>query len=127
MIANLEDGAGARRIVEQPGSEQWLYPNLQLSLRKADADGYYLNVSTAEPRVFVLWRDENGRGVPGLVTASYSEASCWMDAGENVDSVSMPPELFAWVGEFVEQNYRPEPKKRFRPQSFRNPKDRART
>jgi hypothetical protein len=42
-----------------------------------------------------------------------------------VDSVPMPPEIFAWVGEYVEQNYRPEPKKRIKPRSFVHPKDRV--
>ena len=37
----------------------------------------------------------------------------------------MPPEIFAWVGEYVEQNYRPEPKKRIKPRSFVHPKDRV--
>jgi len=116
----------ARPLMRQDDVEQWLHPGLELSLRKADADGYYLNVSTAEPKIFVAWRDEEGRGVPCLLTASYSEASCWMEGGEQVDAVPMPPELFAWVGEFVERHYRPEPKKRVRPQSFRHPKDRVR-
>jgi len=50
-----------------------------------------------------------------------------MDGGEQVDSVAMPAGVFAWVGEFVEKNYRPEPRKRIKPQSFRSPKDRARS
>jgi len=116
-----------RRIVAEENSEQWLYPGLELLLRRSDADGYYLNVSTSEPKVFVLWREEDGRGVPGFVTASYSEASSWMEGGEQVDPVPMAPELYAWVGEFVELHYRPEPKKRIRPQSFRHPKDRIRS
>src|SRR6266480_2174543 len=56
----------------------------------------------------------------------YYQASRWMDGGEQVDSVAMPAAVFAWVGEFVEKNYRPEPKKRIKPQSFLSPKDRAR-
>ncbi len=127
VLPDIAAGEAPRRIVEDPDAEQWLYPGLELALRKADADGYYLNVSAAEPCVFILSREQGGRGVPSLVTVSYSEASCWMDAGEQVDPVPMPPELFAWVGEFVEQNYRPQPKRRIRPQSFRSPKDRART
>jgi len=120
-----EHGAPSR-IVFSDTAEQWLYPGLELLLRKADADGYYLNVSTSEPKVFVLWREEDGRGVPGHITASYSEASCWMEGGEQVDPVPMPADIYAWVGEFVELHYRPEPKKRVRPQSFRHPKDRMR-
>jgi hypothetical protein len=33
--------------------------------------------------------------------------------------------MWEWVGGYVERNYKPEPKKKQRPQSFRNPKDRA--
>ena len=39
-------------------------------------------------------------------------------------AAAKPPELFGWVGEFVEKNYRFTPKKRIRPQSFLSPKDR---
>ena len=48
-----------------------------------------------------------------------------MDGGHSVDSVPMPAEIFAWVGEYVERNYRPEPKKRIKPRSFVHPKDRV--
>ncbi|OGA17251.1 MAG: hypothetical protein A3I63_10115 [Betaproteobacteria bacterium RIFCSPLOWO2_02_FULL_66_14] len=114
-----------RRLVDERGEEQWLHSGLEIVLRTTDADGYYLNVSTQEPKVFVLWRMEGENAVPHHLTVSYSEASSWMDGGEQVDSVPMPPELFAWVGEFVEKYYRPEPKRRIRPQSFRPPGERA--
>ena len=45
--------------------------------------------------------------------------------GELANRVAMLPEIFAWVGEYVEQNYRPEPKKRIKPRSFKHPKDRV--
>ena len=38
--------------------------------------------------------------------------------------VTMPPAIFGWIGEYVEKNYRPEPKKRIKPRSFIHPKDR---
>jgi hypothetical protein len=122
-----EAGEGVPRVlVEEPGLTQWLYPGMRVQLRVADADGYFLNVSTAEPCVFVLWRMEDGRAVPCHLTVSYSEASSWMDGGEQVDRVPMPREVYDWVSEFVQRNYRPQPKKKIRPQSFRSPKDRAR-
>ena len=120
-------GEGEPRLCrEEPGLRQWLYPQMQLQLRAADADGYFLNVSTAEPSVFVLWRMEGERAVPAHLTASYSEASSWMDGGEQVDRVPMPRPIFDWVSEFVQRHYRPQPKKKIRPQSFKSPKDRAR-
>lgn len=121
-------GEGEARIVaESPGVTRWLHPGMEIMLRVADADGYFLNVSTSEPCVFVLWRMEGERAVPCHLTVSYSEASSWMDGGEEVDRVPMPPEIFAWVSAFVVQNYRPQPKKKIRPQSFKSPKDRARS
>jgi len=63
-------------------------------------------------------------GLPLEVTASFEEAGRWMDGGHSVDSVAMPAEIFAWVGDYVEKNYRPEPKKRIKPRSFVHPKDR---
>lgn len=122
-----EAGEGVPRVlVEEQGLVQWIYPGMQLGLRVADADGYFLNISTSEPCVFVLWRMEEDRAVPCHLTLSYSEASSWMDGGEQVDRVPMPREIYDWVSEFVQQHYRPQPKKKIRPQSFKSPKDRAR-
>ena len=126
VLSSYEGAAEPRVLVERAGLKQWLYPGLQVTLHKSEAQGYYHNVSSAEPSVFVLWRMENARAVPQFVTVSYDEASRWMDGGESVDRVPMPADLFAWVGEFVEQNYRAAPKKRIKPQSFLSPKDRAR-
>jgi hypothetical protein len=116
---------GPRLLVEEGGIAQWLHPGFELTLHRDEAEGYYLNVSTESPRVFVLWRMEGERGLPLAVTASYHEASRWMDAGHSVDGVAMPADIYAWVGEYVERNYRPEPKKRIKPRSFLHPKDRV--
>lgn len=122
-----EAGEGAPRVIEDaPGCRRWLYPGRQIELRVPDADGYFLNVSTTEPSVFVLWRMHDGVAAPAHLTVSYSEASSWMDGGEQVDRVPMPREIFDWVSAFVQAHYRPQPKKKIRPQSFKSPKDRAR-
>ncbi|MNC97571.1 hypothetical protein D3C83_152700 [compost metagenome] len=79
----------------------------------------------------MLWRmegehgDDNARALPLQVTASYDEGGRWMDGGHSVDSVAMPPDVFLWLREYVEKNYRPEPKKRRKPRSFIHPKDRV--
>jgi Protein of unknown function (DUF3305) len=121
-------GEGAPRVIaEATDTTQWLYPGKELVLRMSDADGYFMNVTTSEPSVFVLWRMEGERAAPCFVTVSYSEASSWMEGGENVDRVTMPPDIFAWVSDFVAKNYRPQPKKKIRPRSFKSPGDRARS
>jgi len=126
VLADYEGPDGVRVLVEEEGIKQWLFPGFDILLRPSEAEGYYHNVSSAEPCVFILWRMQAEAAVPQFVTVSYDEASRWMDGGEHVDRVPMPAALLLWVGEFVEKNYRFTPKKRIKPQSFLSPKDRVR-
>jgi hypothetical protein len=118
-------GEAAKLLVEHDDVVQWLHPGFALELHRDEAEGYYMNVSSANARVFVLWRMEGEQALPLHVTASSDEAGRWLDGGHSVDGVAMPPEIYAWVGDYVEKNYRPEPKKRIRPRSFQQPKDRV--
>jgi hypothetical protein len=116
--------AAPRMLVERTELTQWLHPGLKLVLHRDELEGYYFNVSAVEPRVFVLWRMEGESGLPLDVTASSEEGGRWLDGGHSVDTVPMPPEIFAWVGDYVEKNYRPVPEQRIKPRSFVHPKDR---
>ena len=124
-VLSSEERGAPRRLVEDGGVSQWLHPGFVLELHRDEAEGYYLNVSGPAPSVFVLWRMDGERAMPLEVTVSQEEAGRWLDGGHSVDRVGMPPEIFAWVGEWVEQNYRPEPKKRIKPRSFKHSKDRV--
>lgn len=105
-----EAGSDSRVIYEDGDRRQVLFPGYRIDLIREEAEDYYLNLSAPEPRIFVLWReDEPGFPKPAFVSVGYGSAVRWMDAGENVDGVPMPPEIFAWVGQFVEQHYRPTP------------------
>jgi hypothetical protein len=125
VIPSLEPKGAPRLLVDEGGMQQWLYPGFELVLHRDEAEGYYLNVSVPGAKVFVLWRMEEAKGLPLDVTASYNEGGRWLDGGHSVEGVAMPPEVFAWVGEYVEKNYRPEPRKRIKPRSFMHPKDRV--
>jgi hypothetical protein len=102
---------------------QRLWPGFALEVFSDEAEGYFLNVTSPTPCVFVMWRlDENnadGDAFPHSVTLSYNEAARWMDAQEKVDHVAMPAEIFAALSAWVEENYKPpEKKRRIRPKSF---------
>jgi hypothetical protein len=125
IIRSVEPKAPPRLLVDEGGVQQWLHTGFELVLHRDEAEGYYLNVSVPGARVFVLWRMDEDRGVPLDVTASYNEGGRWLDGGHSVDGVAMPAEVYAWVGAFVEQNFRPEPRKRIKPRSFVHPKDRV--
>ena len=51
---------------------------------------------------------------PVIVTLSYNEAARMMDGGEQVDSVALPLPLQAMLVPFIEEHYKPEPKKKVR-------------
>lgn len=125
VLAGGAQGEARLLVDDAQGATQWIHPGFELVLHRDEAEGYYLNVVASDPRVFVLWRMEGEQGLPVEVTASFNEAGRWLDAGHSVDGVAMPREIYAWVGDYVEKNYRPEPKKRIKPRSFQHPKDRA--
>lgn len=127
VVDGYEQEGEPRLLVEDAGAQQWLHSGFSIVLHRDEAEGYYLNASSGSPRVFVLWRmdEEANRALPLDVTVSYNEAGRWLDGGHFVDGVDMSPDMFVWMGEYVEANYRPEPKKRKKPQSFLHPKDRA--
>jgi hypothetical protein len=117
--------------------ESWLFTGYELDLFPDEAEGYYLNVSAKSPSWFVMWRleedveryideqsialakAETTFAVPHRICVSYNEAARWLDGGESVDTVPMIEEHAAWLQEYVNENYRPEPKKRHKPASFK--------
>jgi hypothetical protein len=118
-------GGAKMLLVEHDGIGHWLHPGFELELHRDEAEGYYMNVSATNPRLFVLWRMEGDQALPVQVTASSDEAARWLDGGHSVDGVPMTPEIYAWVGDYVEKNYRPTFEKRIKPRSFLHPKDRV--
>ncbi len=111
----------ANTLVDREGLLQKLHPGFLLVVYPDEAEGYFLNVTSPEPRAFVMWRmnEDETEALPHSVTLSYNEAARWMDAQEKVESVPMPDNIFSELVEWVESNYRPPEKKaRIRPKSF---------
>lgn len=124
-----EGGFGdAPRVLRDDGKRrQSLYPGFALTLFADEGEGYYLNLSSGAPVWFVMWRvddEDPSEARPAAVSLSYNEAGRWLDAQERVDNVPLPAELVAWLQDFTDAHYRPEPKKRKRPASFVPPEER---
>jgi hypothetical protein len=113
-------GGEPRVIVEGAGRLQKLFPGLPVFLYPDEAEGYFLNVSSEAPSVFVSMRVDEATGETYAfeATLSYNQAARWMDGGARVERAVARPHLNPWMGEWVEANYRPEPKKRQKPRSF---------
>jgi hypothetical protein len=114
--------APARKQSEDEMHTRWRITGFAIELHRSESEGYFLNISSPEPKVFVMWRDPQADGVdddeikvrPRLVTVSYNEAGRLLDGGERVDAVPLPPEVLAWMRPFVVEHYRPEPKRKSR-------------
>jgi hypothetical protein len=106
-----EPGTAPTIIVQSGGVTQMLFPGHRLELRRDEAEGYFLNLTSPEPKVFVLWRIIDEVAQPQRITVSYGEGARWADSGEQVDGVQVPSDLLPWIADFVDAHYRPEPQK----------------
>jgi hypothetical protein len=120
-------GSSSRILRDDGRNLLRLHPGLEVTLRRDEAEGYYLNLSSGAPVWFVMWRIDDAdasRAWPELVTLSYNEAGRLLDAQERVDNVPLRGEAVGWLQAYTDEHYRPEPKQRRRPASFRAPEDR---
>lgn len=130
----LDEGAfGSQPRLLQQGDEgaHWLFPAMRVELFRDDAEGYYLNATTAQPAWFVMWRIEEELNladeliaVPQVVSLSYHDAGRWLDAQETVEQMPCPQDVAQWMAQFCQDHFVTEPKKRKRPESFRRLEDR---
>src|SRR5258708_17178382 len=103
-----EPGAAPRALLENEARAQWLHPGFKLELFRDEAEGYYLNLSSQRPFVFVNWLEEEGAGVPKSVTVSYNRAAPLTHAPARVDGVPMPPQWIPWLARDGPHTYKPE-------------------
>jgi hypothetical protein len=125
-----EERFGSEPVVMRDDGQRLrtLFPGFVVELFRDEGEGYHLNLTSGAPAWFVVWRsddDDPSRAWPETVSVSYNEAGRWLDAQEHVEQLPMPPDVVAWLQAFTDANYRPEPKKRRRPQSFLPPGERS--
>jgi hypothetical protein len=105
-------------IADTPERTSWRFPGMAIEMHPVEGEGYFLNLTSPTPVVFVMWRAEEDGSQPAaqpvIVTVSYNEAGRFMDGGERVDTVPMPEPIRAWVAQFVAAHYKPEPRKKAR-------------
>ena len=114
--------ASPRKQIDDATHTLWRCPGFAIELHRSESEGYFLNISSPEPKAFVMWRDPQSDGAeddelqlrPQLVTVSYNEAGRLLDGGERVDAVPLPQEVLTWMRPFVVEHYRPEPKRKSR-------------
>ena len=125
---NAADAIG-RTLVEDDGKQsRWLHSGFGVQLFADECKGYFLNLTSGQPSWFVSWRPDGQDPSQVEVTAvsmSYIEADRRMFAEENVESVSLPPELCEWLQDFTNQHFKPEGARKVRAQSFLKAQERG--
>lgn len=118
LLAGME----SRCLRNDDADIRWLFGGFDISLYTDEAEGYFLNIASPVPCWFIMWRiesrDGQDIGVPKQVTLSYNEAARLMDGGEQVDTLPASPAVIERLTAFVQEHYRPEPKKKRRKPSF---------
>lgn len=109
----LDSAGGAepacRCVRRSEQGEQYLWSGFDVRLHRDELESYYHNLLATEPKIFVITHSgENGRPEPFIVSLSYDEANAYETGGEVVYSAALPPVLYAWVEQYVLENYAPE-------------------
>lgn len=93
---------------------RWLWRGCEMDFHPSEGEGYWLNLTSDAPCVFVMWRMDEGDEVPRpvVVTASYNEAGRMLDAGDRVDKVPMDEAMQAALAEYTMKFYKPEVRKK---------------
>jgi hypothetical protein len=103
-------------IEDGPERSRWRFRGREIEVHPSEGEGYFLNVTSESPVVFVMWRMREDAVVPAaepfIVTLSYNEAGRFMDGGERVDSVPMGASIREWLAAYVAVHYKPEPKRK---------------
>jgi hypothetical protein len=113
-------GSGGPPVLEAdgPAGTRWRFSGVAIELHPSEAEGYFLNLTSDTPAVFVMWRTaEDGvepAARPEVVTLSYNQAGRMMDGGERVDLVPMDATIRARLEAYVAVHYKPEPKRKMK-------------
>ena len=117
-----DSGPAAAPVPLDATGKLWRFGGHVIELQRSEGEGYFLNTTSPEPKVFVMWRlredAAESEGYPPIrpevVTVSYNEAARLMDGGERVEAVPMPAEILEWMTPFVSEHYKPEPRRKVR-------------
>ena len=112
VIAGAPVGEPWRLMREADGVRSYLARVLTLTLHRSEVESYRLNLGEPVPRVFVVMTPAEEGAMPYevlLVTCASYEAEEYLTGGDAiVEPVPMPPELLAWVADFIDMHGEPD-------------------
>jgi hypothetical protein len=116
-VAEPTRGETVESLGEEGTRTRWRIGPCTIELHPTEAEGYFLNLTSPAPCVFIMWRmfdDLTPPARPVILTVSYNQAGRLLDGGERVDNVPMPDAILQWMKPFVAAHYKPEPRRKVR-------------
>jgi len=121
IAAVLSDPDGPKRLedpitIRQTHSvSQYLWKGLQMTLYVDACEGYWYNLMSEKPYVFVVCEqdvDDDEPPIPILITASQDEAGAHLETDALVLSAPLPTDVLDGVERFVVNHYVPQVRKK---------------
>jgi hypothetical protein len=111
---NLQQHDQKVLIHEDEIHSRYIWGGMVLKLYKDGSEGYWYNLLSDTPYLFVICDGEEGEMdvEPGFVTANQDEATGYMESDRIVLSIAMPLEIRDILERYVVTHYFPEQKKK---------------
>ena len=94
--------------------EHFLWGGLRLELYRDAAESYWVNLTGAQPSLFVLCTEADGGLVPRQVTADQNDACSGVEGDDRVFAAAIPPEVYKRLEAFVIEHHTPREKRKRR-------------
>lgn len=118
VVPGMSELSEWRKLSEDADATRWLAAVLPIEMFPKETDGYLLNVTGESARVFIVLRPDDAGG-PGREMKAFHATVCPFEAGsygqsgvETVDALPMPPDIRAWVEDFVARHHVEQPFKK---------------
>jgi len=116
LPGNRNSGAYPKKsLVHDDGEcQRYLWTNFNVELLKDGAESYWNNLVASEPALFVVCRgdEDTGELEPFLVTANYDDIIGYLEVDDQVFSLPIPSEIYAWLEQYIVNNYIPQERRK---------------
>jgi len=93
-------------FTNEAGDKHYIWPGLQFSLYRDGLTSYFHNLSSPQPYLFILCRDNEDQATvePILVSADFADAEAHMETEGTVLTVPLPPPFDQWTANYILHN-----------------------
>ncbi len=114
-LALIEAGGDGDGVDEQrldDGIRDFRWQGLVISLRRSDAETYWYNLTSQQPSIFVICREDPQFGLmPSMITLDQDESARQQESECEIFSAPIPGWLISEVERFVLAYFKPEDKR----------------